>query len=189
MDKDIKAEFSASAWVESESFRLLMKPRSRMTWFASGTMIAMAAQLFGHINALLIAAWLFVSLAVVVFRIQIKKEFNKHFLTADASAQREFVRHNQLAWTLNAFTWGVSGWLFFGSIPIENQYIGATILTFVGLVAVHNLNTQREISTQFINLLMGTQVLGAVWYIAYVWRFEGPELQYIHLLSLVVIWA
>jgi signal transduction histidine kinase len=189
MDKDIKAEFSESAWVESESFRLLMKPRSRMTWFASGTMIAMAVQLFGHINALLIAAWLFVSLAVVVFRIQIKKEFNKHFLNADASVQRAFVKHNRLAWTLNAFTWGVSGWLFFSSIPIENQYIGATILTFVGLVAVHNLNTQREISTQFINLLMGTQVLGAAWYIAYVWRFEGPELQYIHLLSLVVIWA
>ena len=81
------------------------------------------------------------------------------------------------------------GWLFFTSIPIENQYIGATILTFVGFVAVHNLNTHREISSQFINILMGTQVLGAVWYIAYIWQFQGPQLQYIHLLSLLVIWA
>jgi signal transduction histidine kinase len=56
-------------------------------------------------------------------------------------------------------------------------------------VAVQNLNTHREISTQFINLLMGTQVLGAICYISYIWQFQGELVQYIHLLSLLVIWA
>ncbi|MEQ1535339.1 MAG: HAMP domain-containing sensor histidine kinase [Burkholderiaceae bacterium] len=188
-DLDLKTELSENDWIEDESLRLLTQSRSRMTWFAAGTMVAMAAQLFGHVNVFLLAVWLMVSLVVVVFRVYIKSEFNKHFSNAEIGVKCAFINRNQLAWTLNAFTWGVSGWLFFTSIPIDNQYIGATILTFVGLVAVHNLNTHREISTQFINILMGTQVLGAVWYIAYEWRFQGPQLQYIHLLSLVVIWA
>ncbi len=188
-DIDLKTELSESDWIESESLRLLMKPRSRFTWFSSGTMLAMAVQLYGHVNTLLIAAWLLASLVVVAFRIHIKSEFNKHFLNAQIQDQTAFVNRNQLAWTLNAFTWGVSGWLFFTNIPIENQYIGATVLTFVGLVAVHNLNTNKEIASQFVHILMGTQVLGAVWYISYVWNFQGSALQYIHLLSLVVIWA
>jgi two-component system, sensor histidine kinase len=188
-DLDLKTELSESDWIESVSLPLLTKPRSRMTWFAVGTMVAMAVQLYGHVNTYLIAAWLFVSLVVVAFRVHVKSEFNKHLLNSELSVKSAFIARNKLAWTLNAFTWGVSGWLFFSSIPIENQYIGATILTFVGLVAVHNLNAHREISTQFINVLMGTQVLGAVWYIAYVLQFQGPQLQYIHLLSLIVIWA
>ncbi len=188
-DLDIKTELSEGDWIESVSLPLLTKPRSRMTWFAIGTMVAMAVQLYGHVNTFLIAAWLFVSLVVVAFRVHVKSEFNKHLLNAELSVKSAFIARNKLAWTLNAFTWGVSGWLFFSSIPIENQYIGATILTFVGFVAVHNLNAHREISTQFINVLMSTQVLGAVWYIAYVLQFQGPQLQYIHLLSLIVIWA
>jgi two-component system, sensor histidine kinase len=188
-DLDLKTELSESDWIESVSLPLLTKPRSRMTGFAVGTMVAMAVQLYGHVNTYLIAAWLFVSLVVVAFRVHVKSEFNKHLLNSELSVKSAFIARNKLAWTLNAFTWGVSGWLFFSSIPIENQYIGATILTFVGLVAVHNLNAHREISTQFINVLMGTQVLGAVWYIAYVLQFQGPQLQYIHLLSLIVIWA
>lgn len=186
---DLKTELSEKAWIEGESFRLLMKPRSRMTWFSSGTMVAMAVQLYGHVNTLLLAAWLLVSLVVVAFRVHIKSEFNKHFLNADIGIKSAFVNRNQLAWTLNAFTWGVSGWLFFTNITIENQYIGATILTFVGFVAIHNLNSHKEISSQFIHILMGTQVLGAVWHIAYIWQFHGSQLQYIHLLSLGFIWV
>jgi signal transduction histidine kinase len=188
-DLDLKTELSESDWIQSKSLSLLMNSRARMAWFSAGTMVAMAVQLFGHVNTVLIAVWLLVSLVVMAFRVHVKSVFNQHFLTAQVESQSAFVNRNQLAWTLNAFTWGVSGWLFFSSIPIENQYIGATILTFVGFVAVHNLNTHREISTQFINLLMGTQILGAVWYIAYIWQFQGPQLQYVHLLSLAVIWA
>lgn len=188
-DIDLKTELSETAWIETESLRLLTQTRSRMTWFSAGTMIAMAVQLIGHVNIFLIAAWLLVSLVVVVFRVQVKSEFNKHLSDAEISVKSAFINRNKMAWTLSAFTWGVSGWMFFSSIPVENQYIGATILTFVGLVAVHNLNTHREISAQFINLLMGTQVLGAFWYLAYEWQFQGPQLLYIHLLSLLVIWA
>ena len=186
---DLKTELSEKAWIEGESFRVLMQPRSRMTWFSSVTMAAMAVQLYGQVNTLLIAAWLLVSLLVVAFRVHIKSEFNKHFLNADNGIKSAFVNRNQLAWTLNAFTWGISGWLFFTNIPIENQYIGATILTFVGFVAVHNLNSHKEISSQFIHILMGTQVLGAAWYISYVGQFQGSQLQYIHLLGLGFIWG
>ena len=89
-DLDLKTELSENDWIESESLRLLMKPRSRMTWFSSGTMVAMAAQLYGHVNTLLIAAWLLVSLVVVAFRVHIKSEFNQHFLNAHVDSQTRF---------------------------------------------------------------------------------------------------
>jgi signal transduction histidine kinase len=188
-DLDIKSELSEADWIKSESLRLLTQQRSRITCFAAGTMVVIALQLYGHVSVFLLAAWLVVSLALVAFRIHVKNEFNQHFLAADTAAKSAFIDRNQLAWTLSAFTWGISGSLFFSSTPISNQFIGATILTFVGLVSVHNLNTHRKISTQFINLLMGTQVLGAIWYIAYVWQFQGELFQYLHLFSLVVIWV
>ena len=188
-DLDIKSDFSEADWIESESLRLLTQPRSRTTWIAAGTMGAMAIQLLGHVNVFLLTAWLLVSLVLLAFRVHVKSEFNKHLLTAYIQVRSAFIARNKLVWTLSGLTWGLSSWLFLSNIPISNQYIGATILTFVGLVAVHNLNTHREISTQFINLFMGTQVLGAFWYIAYVWKFERELPHYIHLLSLIVIWA
>lgn len=188
-DLDTKSELSESDWIESESLRLLTQPRTRITWFSAGTMGIMALQLYGHVNVFLLAAWLLVSWVVVAFRVHVKRVFNKHFLTADTPTQSAYINRNRLAWTLSALTWGFCGWLYFSNTPATNQYIGATILTFVGLVAVHNLNIHREISTQFINLLMGTQVLSAVAYMGYVWQFQGELIQYIHLLSLLVIWA
>ena len=187
-DFDLKTELSESDWIESESLRTLMRPRLSMTWFAAGTMVAMAMQLYDHTNPILIGFWLLVSLVTVGFRYHIKAVFNQHLINASVADQIRFVERNQLAWTLQAFTWGVSGWLFFTNIPIENQYLGATILTFVGFAAVQNLHTHRVISSQFVYLLMGTQIFGAVWYIVYIWQFQGPLLQHIHLLSLMVIW-
>ena len=187
-DVTFQKELSETDWIDSESLSILMRPRSQFMCLASGTMLAMALQLYGHLNIFLILAWLMVSLMVLLFRRHIKTIFKQHFLNADLSAQKAFVEKNQLAWTLNGFTWGISGWLFFTSIPIENQYIGASILTVVGFVSVHNLHTHKYISSQFINVLMATQLFGAFCFIAYVLKFELTQVQYIHLLSLTVLW-
>jgi two-component system, sensor histidine kinase len=187
-DSRFKKDLSESDWIEVESLSVLMRPRSQMSWFSSGTMVAMAFQLYGHLNTYLIAAWLSVSLLVLLFRHHIKSIFRQHFLNADVNEQNAFVEKNQLAWLLNALTWGISGWLFFTNIPIEQQYVGAIILTVVGFVAVHNLNTNHYISSRFIHILMGTQLLGAFWYVGYGLHFKATELQYIHILSLGTIW-
>lgn len=187
-DLVFKKELSESDWIDSESFSILMRPRSRFTWLSSGTMIAMAFQLYGHLNTLLIVSWLAVSLMVLLFRRQIKTIYKQHFLNADVSAQKAFIEKNQLAWTLNGFTWGISGWLFFTSIPIENQYIGASMLTVVGFVTVHNLHTHKQVSSQFINTMMATQLFGALCYIIYALKFQITQIQFIHVLSLSVLW-
>jgi signal transduction histidine kinase len=185
---EINPELSEFEWIESESIRLLMQPRSGMMGFAAFTMLVMALQLYSHVNTLLIASWLVVSLVVLTFRYKVKALFNKHLVHADIDSQTAFAKRYSLAWTLNAFTWGMSGWLFFTNIPVQNQYICAVMLNAVGFVAVHNLSTRPFTSSRFIGILMGTQVLGALWYIGYVGHFQGPNIQYIHLLSLVVIW-
>lgn len=181
-------ELSESDWIDSESLIILMRSRSKFAWLAAATMVAMALQLYGHVNTLLIVVWLAVSLTVLLFRRHIKTIYQQHFLNADINAKKAFVEKNQLAWTLNGFTWGLSGWLFFTGIPVENLYIGASILTVVGFVAVHNLHTHKHVSSQFINILMATQLFGAFCYIVYALKFQLTQVQYIHLLSLIVLW-
>jgi signal transduction histidine kinase len=185
---EINPELSESEWIESESIRLLMQSRSGMMGFASFTMVVMAIQLYGHVSTVLIASWLIVSLVVLAFRYNIKSLFNKHLARTDIGSQSDFAKRYSVVWTLNAFTWGMSGWLFFTNIPVQNQYICATMLNVVGFAAVHNLHTYPFISRQFIGILMGTQILGALWYVGYVGQFQGPLIQYVHLISLVLIW-
>lgn len=185
---EINPEYSESEWIESESIRQLMQSRSGMMGFASFTMLVMALQLYSHVNTMLIASWLVVSLVVLAFRYYVKTLFSKHLVYADIGSQSVFAKRYSLVWTLNAFTWGMSGWLFFTNIPVQNQYICATMLNVVGFVAVFNLHTYPFISRHFISILMGTQLIGAIWYIGYIGQFHGPQIQYIHLLSLAVIW-
>jgi two-component system, sensor histidine kinase len=186
---DLKAESSENDWIESEALRALTTPRLLMTWFSSGMMIAMAIELYGYINTSLLGLWLLISLATVLFQSRIKKVFNQHFIKTPIADQIRFAKRNQMAWTLNGFTWGIASWLIFTNIPVESHYLGAIVLTLIGLATVQNLHTHRSISRQFINLLMGTQILGAIWYFAYIRQFQGSRLQYIHLLSLCVIWV
>lgn len=188
-DLDLKTELSESDWIESESMKALMKPRYSMAFLSAVTMIFMALQVYGHADLVLIAFWLIVSLVVVAFRTHILSLFNQHFLHKDLARQRQFIDKNKLAWTLNAFTWGIAGWLSFQNLPLQNKYISAILLVIVGFFAVHNYFMRRDISRQFIHILMGTQVLGAIWFIGYVGEFHAPILQYIHALGLVITWT
>jgi hypothetical protein len=103
-DFDLKTELSESDWIESESLRLLMRQRLSMTWFSSGTMAAMAIQLYDHTNPVLIGFWLLVSVVTVMFRHHIKTVFNQHFLNSSLADQILLLKRNELAWTLSAFT-------------------------------------------------------------------------------------
>lgn len=179
---------SESRWIESESIRLLMQPRSSMMAIAVLAMFVMAGLLYGYVNTALVLGWLALSLLVVVARMRVKAYFAKHLAQADIDAQVKFVDRYGPAWTLNALTWGLSGWLFFANIPIQYQYICVCILNIVGFVAIHNLTPHRKIVRQFINFLIGTQVVGALWKIGIVHHFQSPQIQYIHLISLLVFW-
>ncbi len=188
-DIDLTIELSESDWIESKSLKAFMEPRLRMASLSAITMIFMALLAYGHADSILIGFWLVASLVVVSFRTHVVTLFNRHFFNRDVLIQSSFVDNNRLAWTLNAFTWGVAGWLSFNHLPIQNQYISAILLTFVGFFAVHNYYMHRDISRQVIHILMGTQVLGAVWFIAYIDAFKAPILQYIHLMGLVITWT
>jgi signal transduction histidine kinase len=183
------SDLSESDWIKAESLRMMMQPRLYMAWFSALTMAAMALELYKHTHFLLNSVWLLLSLVLVAFRSNVKQLFNNHWVTKTVAQQAEFVNKHQVAWSLSGFLWGISGWLFFTNIPAENLYVGSTILTFVGFFAVIEFYSHRQISINFINLMMGTQVLGAFWYVAYIWHFQGPTILWIHLLSLIAIWV
>lgn len=186
---DINPEFSESDWIESESIRRLMQPRSTMMSYATLTMLVMAIQLYGHLNTYLVGSWLVVSLVFTVFRFQIKKLFNQKIAALNVTSQSAFIKRYSIVWSLTALVWGIAGWLSFANLPIQNLYICASILNLVGFIGVLNLTYHKQIVKYFVNVLMGTQVIAVVLHISFVDKFQGPSLQYVHLISLVIIWG
>lgn len=180
---------SEALWIESESIRLLMQTRRGTTGLAALAMLLMAVQLYGSVDTELIAGWLAVSLLVMVCRVKFKASFMQRMATSTNAAKAAFVDRISLLWTLNAFTWGITGWIFFSSIPLQNLYVCALTLNIVGFVAVHNLTSHRKIARQFINVLVGTQIVGALFYIGVVLKFDSPQIHYIHLVGLVFYWS
>jgi signal transduction histidine kinase len=186
---EINPDLSESDWIESESIRRLMQPRSTMMSFATLTMLFMAIALYGYVNTVLVASWLLVSLAITLFRFQIKKIFNAQIAHLNVASRSAFIQRYSIVWALTALVWGISGWLSFSYLPSQNLYICATILNVVGFVGVLNLTYHKKVVAQFITVLMGSQVIAVVVHIAFVSNFQVPTLQYVHLLSLIVIWA
>ena len=136
---DINPEFSESDWIESESIRRLMQPRSTMMSFATLTMLVMAIQLYGHLNTYLVGSWLVVSLVFTVFRFQIKKLFNQKIAALNVTSQSAFIKRYSIVWSLTALVWGIAGWLSFANLPIQNLYICASILNLVVFIGVLNI--------------------------------------------------
>ena len=188
VDKSLtRQETSESLWIESESILLLMQSRRGTTGLAVLTMLLMAVQLYGSVDTVLVAGWLTMSLAVLMSRVKFKASFAKRMAKSTNAAKAAFVDRISLLWTLNALTWGISGWIFFSSIPIQNLYVCAITLNIVGFVAVQNLTPHRKISRQFINVLVGTQLVGALLYIGLVLNFDSPQIHYVHLIGLCFI--
>lgn len=177
-----------SVWIESESIRLLMQPSPSIKSFHVLAMLVTAFSMYGHVNPVLILLWLAFSLLLLAYRVGIAAWFAKRIAHAGVDEQIKFINRHGLVWALNGMAWGMSGWLFFTNIPIQNQYICSGILTMVGFMTVHHLTPHRKFARQFINVLMGTQVAGALWYIGVVQSYQSPPIQYVYFLTLIFSW-
>jgi hypothetical protein len=183
-----KIELSEEEWIENESINRLMKSRRGTIAFASLASLLMAIQLQGHIHNGLVLIWLTASLFFIFYRYILKNKIANDLRSATVAMKVTFVKKYSFIWSLNALIWGLASWLFLASMPVQNQYICATILNGVGFVAVLNLNSHRKIARQYINTLMGTYVVACLWHIGVVENFNSAFIQYAHLISLLFIW-
>jgi signal transduction histidine kinase len=185
---DTKNELSEADWIETQSIDLLLEPRRGTTSFAALSMVVMAILVYEHVNLWLLLGWLGSSFGILFYRYKLKMRCAAGMALANVASKRKFIKKYRFAWTANALTWGASGWLFFANIPVQNQYICAMTLFVVGFVGVLNLNSQRIISAQFINVLMGTQVAGGLVYVGFMHTADITTLQCAHLASLLAVW-
>jgi signal transduction histidine kinase len=185
---DTKNELSEADWIETQSIDLLLEPRRGTTSFAALSMVVMAILVYEHVNLWLLLGWLGSSFGILFYRYKLKMRCAAGMALANVASKRKFIKKYRFAWTANALTWGASGWLFFANIPVQNQYICAMTLFVVGFVGVLNLNSQRKISAQFINVLMGTQVAGGLVYVGFMHTADITALQCAHLASLLAVW-
>ena len=179
---------SEALWIESESIRILMESRRGTTGIAILAMLLMAVVLRGTVSDMLVLGWLLVALLILAARTRLKKCFDREFSNAKHSKRVAFIAQNSYYWQAYALVWGVSGWLFFTTNPSEYQYTNRAILTVVAIVSIFNLSSHRQISSQFINILQGTQVAFALWHIGIVDHFSAEPLEYAHLLALLTFW-
>lgn len=185
---DVKNELSESDWIDSHSIDLLLKPLRGMTSFTALAMVVMALLVLEHINLGLLLGWLSLSITILVYRYNIKVRYTQYLTHASVEIKRKFIQKYGFSWAANAFMWGISGWLFFANIPIQNQYLSAVVLIVVGFICVLQFNSHRKVSGQVINTLMGTQVAGCLFYFVFADSANITSLQYAHLVSLLVVW-
>jgi signal transduction histidine kinase len=185
---DTKNELSEADWIDSQSIDLLLEPRRGTTSYAALAMLVMMFLVYEYINFWLLLGWLGASFGILLYWFRLKIRCVEDMAYASVASKRKFIKKYSFAWTGYAFTWGASGWLFFANIPVQNQYVVAMMLFVVGFVGVLNLNSQRKISGQFINALMGTQVTGGLAYIGFSDNADITSLQCAHLASLLVVW-
>lgn len=183
-----KNRLSESDWIENQSIDLLLEPRRSANSFAAFAMIVMALLVYEYVDLWLLLGWLGASAAILFYKYKLKVRCAPYMSHASVAIKRKFINKYNFVWTTYAFTWGAFGCLFFANIPVENQYICAMMLLIVGFVGVLNLNSQRKISEQFINTLMGTQLAGGLVYVGFVDNSNFSPLQYAHLASLIVVW-
>lgn len=185
---DASHALNESRWVEGESIRLLMQPASNAMAIAVLSILAVVVWLFGYVLVERLLLWLALSLLAVAFRVKIKQMFAKQMARADIDAQIKFVDRYGPVWSLSALTWGVASLRFFADTPVQNQFVVAFLLSVVGFVSLYQFTPHRKIMHQFIHVLMGTQVVIALWHIGVLRHFQGPQLQFAYLIFLVVFW-
>lgn len=175
---------SESQWIQSESIRLLMQTKPVIHILTALAMMLMAIQLYGHVNPALIFTWLAASLIVLATILNFEKLFAKQMLAEKIKYVDRFCQ----IWILNALIWGLSGWLFFAKLPIQNQFVSACILSTMGVISVFKLTPYRFVARRYINVLLGTQMVGIMWHIGIINEMKSPQIQYYYLYSLVILW-
>jgi signal transduction histidine kinase len=180
---------SESRWIEEESVRRLMQQTPTMFIFAGVAMLVMTALTYCYVSYDLIFLWLALSALLLFYRFKLKDAFAKQVSTVDARRQSRLFKKYVFSSSLNAMAWGMTGWLFFLDFPIQNQYICSAILNMVAFITVYNIAPHRPTARAFINVLVGTQMVGAAWYIAAVKLFDGSMVQYFYLFGLLIPWV
>ncbi len=175
-------------WVESESIRLILQERRGTNGLAVMGMLLVVSMLYMHVNIWIVLTWLLLSAGALLAHIIIKAFGRKQLAQAGLEVKSAYILKFSVFWALTAFIWGSSDWLVNLDIPVQNQYVCLMVLNIVGFAAVHNLTPHRKIASQFINVLMGTQIVGVMWKIGFVHHFNSPEIQYVHLIVLIVFW-
>lgn len=176
-------------WIQSEAIRMLMQTRLSSNILISLGIVLIAVQLYGHISTGRIVTWMFSAFVLLVIIYFYKKSYAKRLNAASIAEKVAFIEGSRQIWSVNALIWGLSGWLFFARLPLQNQFVCAFVLSLMGFLGVLKLTPYRIVAQQYINVLFGTQIVGVVWHIGIENGLQSPPLQYYYLCSLIVSWA
>jgi signal transduction histidine kinase len=191
MKPDISAPTHTPAetqWVEAELVRSLL--RTARSTQAAGALLVLVyvGVLWGDTDPLALALWAAVAIVSVVLRWLVVRRYTRHVMTAGAARHLAFFARARHAWTLSAFVWGSTVWLYFDRSPLATQFICWLILAGIAMFALNGLASHLPTLRAYINIV-GLLALGIVGWRAVVdLRLEGPYYHYWLMALLVIFW-
>src|SRR5690348_9222322 len=110
-------------WVEAELVRSLMRT-ARNTQLVGVLLIPIfIGVLFDDNETVELTIWSLCALGVAAARFAIIRRYVREVMIAGSRAHLAFFDKVRPLWTLSAFVWGASTWLFFDRSPLADQFI------------------------------------------------------------------
>lgn len=164
-------DYPSKQWMDSEGIRLLMRGANYSEFLTFVAIILMFAILYGHVSLWRLCLWTGLASMLLLVRLRNIKSYHQHKTKRSREEQIKIYDKQHIGWPLSAVLWGSSGFLFFDSVPLENQFLCFLILAGVGFFSVHNLSPHPRAYRHFALSFLALLLLSVFWVIGAQYRF------------------
>lgn len=191
MKPDVTPAIGAPAetqWVEAELVRSLMRT-ARTTQLAGIVLIPIfIGVLFGDSAPGELAVWAVCAVALAAARFSIIRRYAREVMIAGTRAHLAFFDRHQPLWTVSAFVWGASTWLFFDRAPLADQFICWLMLAGLAMFSINSLSSQLKALLRWLDALALTSLATILWRVGVELHFDGPFYHWWLIALVVIFW-
>ena len=175
-------------WVEAELVRSLMRT-ARTTQVAGVILIPIfIGVLFNDDAPAELALWAVVALGLAVARFRIIRGYVREVMITGSRAHLAFFDRHHPLWTVSAFVWGASTWLFFDRAPLADQFICWLMLAGLAMFSINSLSSQLKTLQRWLDTLALTSLATILWRAGFELHFHGPFYHWWLVALVVIFW-
>ncbi len=163
-DAAVRRGLSAQKEAESDEKRIWIEERLTRTFIANsqsgvwGLLIAIAVvvgMLYSHVPTALLASWVTLIVIATVLRQSAIDQYRSRKMAVAPQPLLEFFRIARWYWIGNAFLWGALVFIYYGKVPLENQFICMLILLGIGAFSMILFSARLDIFQSHIDVCYG----------------------------------
>ncbi len=191
--QDEQSQDAHDAWVEMRLAQNLIFNTAVSMRAACFVIPLTLLLLYGHVNTMILIAWVFVSAAILVFRHYTIKAFdrvlNLEVMTTPVPDLSRFFKRYGWSWSASAVSFSFPVFLYYEKAPIAIQYLCFLVLVSIGALSASLLAARIQSQQQFAHMLCGTVALAVVVHWALSWPAPPSITSSIFLLMVAIFWV